>query len=89
MVAAPEIVRGTTWHGRFGAVRHAFRYRMDFLLLDPEAHTAAPLFRRNALAVASVHDRDHGGSPGAGEGAPGPAVRWPPPACPAAAGFCS
>ena len=70
MVAAPEIVRGTTWHGRFGAVRHAFRYRIDFLLLDPEAPAAAPLFRRNAVAVASVHDRDHGGSPGAGEGAP-------------------
>jgi DUF1365 family protein len=66
-----EIVRASTWHGRTGAVRHAFRYRVDFLLLDPEAPVRAPLFRRNAFALASVHDRDHGGPPRGGEGA-----RW-------------
>lgn len=68
--AAPEIVQASTWHGRFGAVRHRFRYRIDFVLLDPEAPARAPMFRRNARALASVHDRDHGGLPGAGEGAP-------------------
>jgi DUF1365 family protein len=65
-----EIVRGSTWHGRTGAVRHAFRYRVDFVLLDPEAPARAPLFGRNRRSLASVHDRDHGGTPGAGEGAP-------------------
>ncbi len=53
-----------------GAVRHAFRYRVDFVLLDPEGEARAPLFRRNRWGAASVHDRDHGGPPGAGEGAP-------------------
>jgi DUF1365 family protein len=65
----PEIVQASTWHGRTGTVRHAFRYRVDFVLLDPEAPATAPLFRRNRFSVASVHDRDHGGPPGAGEGA--------------------
>jgi uncharacterized protein len=65
-----EIVRASTWHGRTGAVRHAFRYRVDFVILDPEAPSSAPLFRRNRWAVASVHDRDHGGPPRKGVGAP-------------------
>lgn len=69
-MVAPELVAATTWHRRTGAVRHAFRYRVDFLLLDPEAPANAPLFGRNRRAVASVHDRDHGGLPGKGEGAP-------------------
>lgn len=65
-----EIVRASTWHVRTGAVRHAFRYRIDFVLLDPEAPASAPLFRRNRWAAASVHDRDHGGPPRDGVGAP-------------------
>lgn len=69
-MVAPELVRATTWHGRTGPQRHAFRYRLDFVLIDPEAATEAPLFRRNRAGVASVRDRDHGGPPGAGEGAP-------------------
>lgn len=69
-MVGPELLQATTWHGRFGAVRHRFRHRIDFVLLDPEAPATAPLFRRNAFALASVRDRDHGGKPGAGEGAP-------------------
>ena len=65
----PELVAATTWHGRTGAVRHAFRYRTDFVIIDPEAPAEAPLFGRNRRAVASIHDRDHGGLPGKGEGA--------------------
>lgn len=65
-----EIVQASTWHGRTGAVRHAFRYRVDFVLLDPEAPADAPLFGRNRRAVASVHDRDHGGPVRNGAGAP-------------------
>lgn len=64
-----ELVRASTYHGRTGAVRNRFRYRLDFVLLDPEADDRAPLFRRNRPAVASVHDRDHGGRRGEGEGA--------------------
>ena len=41
----PELVAASTWHGRSGAVRHAFRYRIDFVLIDPEAPAHAPLFR--------------------------------------------
>jgi DUF1365 family protein len=67
-MVVPELVQASTWHGRTGTVRHAFRYRVDFVLLDPEAAVAAPLFRRNRFSVASVHDRDHGGPPGGGEG---------------------
>jgi DUF1365 family protein len=68
--AGPEIVTGVTWHKRLGAIRHAFRYRVDFVLLNPEAPVRAPLFRRDRWAIASVRDRDHGGPRGAGEGAP-------------------
>lgn len=69
-MVAPEILQATTWHGRFGAVRHRFRHRIDFVLFDPEAPSETPLFRRNAFALASVQDRDHGGPSGLGEGAP-------------------
>lgn len=62
-------MRGSTWHGRRGAIRDSFRYRLDLVLLDPEAEVRAPLFRRNRWALASVHDRDHGGPRGRGEGA--------------------
>lgn len=64
-----EFVSASTWHGRTGAVPNRFRYRIDFVLLDPEAECRAPLFRRNRWWVASVHDRDHGGKRGQGEGA--------------------
>ncbi len=66
---APEIVACSTWHKRLGSVRHAFRYRVDFVLIDPEAPLRAPLFRRNRWGVASVRDADHGGPRGAGEAA--------------------
>lgn len=68
--AGPQILRASTWHGRFGAVRHRFRHRIDFVLVDPEAPAQARLFRRNAWSVASLYDRDHGGPRGAGAGAP-------------------
>ena len=65
----PEHVQATTWHGRSGAVRHAFRYGVDYILIDP-ASTAGPrLFSRNRPNLASIHDRDHGGPPGGGAGA--------------------
>lgn len=69
-MVAPEFVAASTWHGRMGRLRNSFRYRLDFVLIDPEAGAEAPLFRRNRWGVASVRDRDHGGPCGAGEGAP-------------------
>lgn len=63
------MVEAVTWHGRTGAVRHAFRYRVDFVLIDPDSAEGSRFFRRNRFALASVHDRDHGGPPGAGAGA--------------------
>jgi DUF1365 family protein len=63
-------IAGHTWHGRKGAVENAFRYGIDYVLLDAEAPVRGPrLFGRNRGALASVRDRDHGGAPGDGRGA--------------------
>lgn len=66
----PYLLTGHTWHGRKGAIRNAFRYGVDYVLVDAEAELKTPsLFSRNARNVVSLHDRDHGGSPGKGRGA--------------------
>ncbi|MBK5934659.1 hypothetical protein C8N32_103209 [Rhodovulum imhoffii] len=63
-------IRGQTYHARRGAVDHAFRYTVDYVLLDAE--DAAPqkpaLFSRNRGNLAALHDVDHGGTPGEGRG---------------------
>lgn len=64
-------IEGQTFHGRRGSVRNAFRYGIDYLLLDPEAETPSPsLFSRNRRNLVSLHDTDHGGPPGVGAGGP-------------------
>lgn len=64
-------IAGHTWHGRKGAISNAFRYSIDYVLLDAEAEARAPrLFGRNARGLASLHDVDHGGPPQQGIGAP-------------------
>jgi len=64
-------IQGVTTHTRRGAHRNAFRYSVDFLMLDPEAAGTTPrLFSRNRFNLAAVHDRDHGGIIGEGQGAP-------------------
>ena len=65
-------IAGHTWHGRKGAIENAFRYSVDYVLLDAEApNLRGPrLFGRNAAGLASLHDSDHGGPPKAGIGAP-------------------
>lgn len=70
MVAA-EIVRGSTYHRRFGAVRHDFRHGIDLVMIDPETSSDGWMFGRNRSGLASVHDSDHGGPRGAGQGS-----RW-------------
>lgn len=63
-------IEGQTFHGRRGGVENAFRYSIDYILIDPEAQPKLPaLFSRNARNLASLHDRDHGGAPGKGTGA--------------------
>ncbi len=63
-------IRGETFHGRHGGVKNAFRYGVDYILLDPEAPARGPrLFARNRGNLLSLHDRDHGGPPGQGRGA--------------------
>lgn len=63
-------IAGHTWHGRKGAVENAFRYGIDYVLLDAEAPVKAPrIFGRNRPGIASLWDRDHGGAVGRGRGA--------------------
>lgn len=63
-------IRGETFHGRRGAIENAFRYSVDYVMLEPEAEVEAPwLFRRNGAALTSLHDSDHGGTPKEGRGA--------------------
>jgi uncharacterized protein len=62
-------VSGHTFHSRKGAVGNAFRYSIDYLLLDAEAAVRGPrLFSRNRRNLMSVHDADHGGEPSQGTG---------------------
>lgn len=66
-----ELVAAHTFHGRKGEIENAFRYSVDYVLLDPEtAETGPALFARNRAGLMSVQDKDHGGPPGAGQGAP-------------------
>ena len=65
-----EHIAGRTFHGRKGAVKNAFTYSIDYILLDAEAAVTGPsLFSRNGRNLAALHDRDHGGPPGRGRGA--------------------
>lgn len=69
MTAIVEHVQGHTYHGRKGNIGNAFRYSVDYVLLDAEARPRAPwLFSRNRGNVTSLQDRDHGGPVGQGRG---------------------
>ncbi|MEQ9042082.1 MAG: DUF1365 domain-containing protein [Silicimonas sp.] len=64
-------IDGLTFHGRKGAVENAFRYTVDYVLLDAEdpAPQAPALFSRNRGRLFALHDSDHGGAPKSGRGA--------------------
>lgn len=69
MIRPVRHIAGQTYHGRRGAVKNAFRYSIDYVLLDADAAAPTPmLFARNACGVMSLHDRDHGGAPKRGTG---------------------
>lgn len=58
----PEHIRGVTTHTRAGAIRHRFRYGVDYVLIDAEASQRGPwLFSRNHFNLAAIYDIDHGG----------------------------
>lgn len=57
-----------TFHGRKGPVKNAFRYSVEYVLLDPTASKGPWLFSRNRGNLMSVQDADHGGPPGQGRG---------------------
>ncbi|MEM9438578.1 MAG: DUF1365 domain-containing protein [Pseudomonadota bacterium] len=70
-MAFVEHIPGETFHGRRGATKNAFRYTVDYVLLDAEVKPRVPwLFGRNRAGIASLHDVDHGGVPKEGVGAP-------------------
>lgn len=63
-------IAGQTFHGRKGGIENAFRYSVDYLLLDAENMPSGPgLFRRNGRGMFALNDTDHGGAPGEGRGA--------------------
>ena len=68
-MSAPEHIRATTWHGRLGGPRNAFRYGIDYLLVDPDSREGPALFSRGGAGAFSLRDADHGGPPGEGTGA--------------------
>ena len=70
MTSIVEHIDGVTFHGRRGALENAFRYSIDYVLLDAEEAVRAPfLFARNKGGLVSLRDGDHGGAPGQGKGA--------------------
>jgi hypothetical protein len=64
----PEHLAATTTHARAGSIANAFRYAVDYVLIDPESAAGPALFSRNRANLLAVHDRDHGGTRGAGQG---------------------
>ncbi len=65
-------IAGHTYHSRKGAIENAFRYSVDFILFDPENLPKTPyLFSFRRANLMNWRDRDHGGSPGEGQG-----VNW-------------
>lgn len=70
MISRIDHIAGQTYHGRKGTVANAFRYSVDYVLVDAEEEVHGPtLFTRNGRGLAALNDIDHGGVPGAGRGA--------------------
>ncbi|WP_224824984.1 DUF1365 domain-containing protein [Cognatishimia sp. MH4019] len=70
MSARVDHIQGETFHGRRGAIENAFRYTIDYVMLEPEQEVKTPaLFGRNRGNLTSLQDSDHGGPPKEGRGA--------------------
>ena len=61
-------LKGETFHARRGGIENAFRYRVDYVLLDLESAKGPGLLARNSGGLESLWDADHGGAPGQGRG---------------------
>ena len=62
-------IKAHTYHGRKGPVSNAFRYAIDYVLIDLAAERPLPtLFSRNRFNLMSLFDSDHGGAPKEGRG---------------------
>lgn len=62
-------LKGHTFHKRLGDVRNSFKYKVDYVLTEPEAQEKPPLlFSQNRLNGFALHDKDNGGARGAGTG---------------------
>jgi uncharacterized protein len=71
MTNTVDHIRGETFHGRKGAVKNQFRYRVDYILLNTETAVGPRLFSRGRGNLTSLFDTDHGGLPKQGTG-----VQW-------------
>lgn len=69
MTLWPEYVAGHTSHARRGAIANAFRYCVDYVLIDADSPAGPAFFSRNRINLFAVHDGDHGGIRGQGKGA--------------------
>ena len=64
-----EHIQAHTYHGRKGAVENAFRYSIDYVLLDLKPKLrSAKLFSHNRFNLFGIYDKDHGGAVKAGRG---------------------
>jgi hypothetical protein len=57
----PRHFRAQTAHARRGAIRNAFRYGVDYVMIDPASSAGPLLFSRNRFNLTSVKDSSHGG----------------------------
>ena len=70
MTSAVHHIQGQIYHGRKGAITNAFRYSIDYVMLNAEEMLSKPwLFNRNRRGLCALFDTDHGGKPGEGIGA--------------------
>ena len=53
-MTAVEHIAGMTFHGRKGPVGNAFRYGVDYVLLDPEAQGPFPRLFGRALRACTM-----------------------------------
>ena len=69
-MSAIEHIRGSTWHGRKGDLKNAFRYSIDYLCLDIEnVPPKKGVFKHDSGWLFGLYGRDHGGPVGDGRGA--------------------
>lgn len=63
-----EHIQGQTTHARLGALKNAFRYGVDYLLVDAELQHRPWLLSHNRFNLWSLRDRHNGGPRSGGTG---------------------